>query len=87
MGLLDFVKSTDSFKVKVRERTLREGEVLLYKETEDMVISPSRDIICIVDHTIMDVLKSTAGNKKRRVVFNYGLPSVKKADVLFCVHW
>ncbi|GKD48471.1 hypothetical protein Tco_1277447 [Tanacetum coccineum] len=85
MGLLDFVKSTDPFKVKVGERTLGEGEILLSKETEDMVISPSRDIIRILDHTIVDELKSMAGKKKRRVVFNDGLPPVKKADVSLCV--
>ncbi|GKC54897.1 hypothetical protein Tco_1077642 [Tanacetum coccineum] len=39
------------------------GEVPLSKETEDMVVSPSRDIIQIVDHTIMDELKSDAGNE------------------------
>ncbi|GJT05823.1 hypothetical protein Tco_0840285 [Tanacetum coccineum] len=85
IGLLDFVKSTGPFKVKVGERTLGEGEILLSKETEDMVISPSRDIIRILDHTIVDELKSMAGKKKRRVVFNDGLPPVKKADVSLCV--
>ncbi|GJX26176.1 hypothetical protein Tco_0232472 [Tanacetum coccineum] len=43
------------------------GEVPLSKETEDMVVSPSRDIIQIVDHTIMDELKSDAGKKKREL--------------------
>nr|GEV99713.1 hypothetical protein [Tanacetum cinerariifolium] len=33
MGLLDFVKSADPFKVKTRERTLAEGEILLNDET------------------------------------------------------
>nr|GEX44061.1 MAK10-like protein [Tanacetum cinerariifolium] len=65
MGLLDFVKSSDSFKVKVGERPLTKGEVLLSKKTRDMVISPSRDIIRIVDE-----LKSAAGKKKKRVVVN-----------------
>ncbi|GKC17209.1 hypothetical protein Tco_1013991, partial [Tanacetum coccineum] len=41
MGLLDFVKSADPFKEKIRERTLAEGEISLSKETEDRVISPS----------------------------------------------
>ncbi|GKD40579.1 hypothetical protein Tco_1260786, partial [Tanacetum coccineum] len=35
MGLLDFVKSVDPFKVKVGERNLAEIEVLLITETED----------------------------------------------------
>ncbi|GKD36563.1 hypothetical protein Tco_1252072 [Tanacetum coccineum] len=80
MGLLDFVKSSNPFKVKVGERTIGEGEVPLSKETEDMVISPFCDIICIVDHTIVDELKSAAGKKKKSVVFNDGLPRVKKAN-------
>ncbi|GJT25002.1 hypothetical protein Tco_0894939 [Tanacetum coccineum] len=79
MGLLDFVKSYDPFKAKVRERTLIEEDVMLSKETEDMVISPSHDAIHIVDHTLVDELKSVVGKKKRRVVFNDGLPHVKKA--------
>ncbi|GJR93870.1 hypothetical protein Tco_0266044 [Tanacetum coccineum] len=41
MGLLDFVKSTNPYKVKVGERTLAETEVPLLNETEDRVISPS----------------------------------------------
>nr|GEX28174.1 putative transposase (putative), gypsy type [Tanacetum cinerariifolium] len=40
MGLLDFVKSADPFKVNTSERTLAESEVLLLEETEDMFISP-----------------------------------------------
>ncbi|GJT58321.1 hypothetical protein Tco_0993375 [Tanacetum coccineum] len=40
MGLLDFVKSADLFKVKVRERTLAENEVPLLTETTDRVIAP-----------------------------------------------
>nr|GEW73708.1 hypothetical protein [Tanacetum cinerariifolium] len=39
MGLLDFVKSADPFKVKIDERTLAKNEVPLSVETEDMVIS------------------------------------------------
>ncbi|GJZ70323.1 hypothetical protein Tco_0633873 [Tanacetum coccineum] len=35
MGLFDFIKSSDSFKVKVGETTLADGEVSLLKETED----------------------------------------------------
>ncbi|GJW33018.1 hypothetical protein Tco_0053050 [Tanacetum coccineum] len=41
MGLLDFVKSADPFKVKVGEQTLAENEVPLIIETGDRVISPS----------------------------------------------
>nr|GEW26837.1 transposase (putative), gypsy type [Tanacetum cinerariifolium] len=37
MGLLDFVKSADPFKVKTRERTLADGGVPLLTETADMV--------------------------------------------------
>ncbi|GJT97494.1 hypothetical protein Tco_1093012 [Tanacetum coccineum] len=48
-------------------------------KAKDMVISPSRDAIHIVDHTVVDELKSVVGKKKRRVVFNDGLPHVKKA--------
>ncbi|GJX07972.1 hypothetical protein Tco_0195904 [Tanacetum coccineum] len=80
MGLLDFVKSSNPFKVKVGERTIGEEEVPLSKETEDMVISPFCDIIRIVDHTIVDELKSAAGKKKKSVVFNDGLPRMKKAN-------
>nr|GEU88498.1 retrovirus-related Pol polyprotein from transposon TNT 1-94 [Tanacetum cinerariifolium] len=79
MGLLDFVKSSDPFKVKVWERTLTEEDVLLSKETEDIVISPSRDVICIMDHTVVDDLKSAGGKKKRRVDLNDVLSPVKKA--------
>ncbi|GJS46281.1 hypothetical protein Tco_0596402 [Tanacetum coccineum] len=35
MGLLDFVKSTDPFNVKVGERTLADDKVPLLEETED----------------------------------------------------
>nr|GEX70997.1 hypothetical protein [Tanacetum cinerariifolium] len=35
MGQFNFIKSFDPFKVKVRERTLAEGELPLIKETED----------------------------------------------------
>ncbi|GJV14849.1 hypothetical protein Tco_1360172 [Tanacetum coccineum] len=35
MGLLDFVKSADPFKVKIGERTLVDNEVPLLEETED----------------------------------------------------
>ncbi|GJV81230.1 hypothetical protein Tco_1517100 [Tanacetum coccineum] len=44
--------SFNPFNVMVGERTLAYGEVSLSKETEDMVISHSRDVIEIVDHTI-----------------------------------
>ncbi|GJS34367.1 retrotransposable element Tf2 [Tanacetum coccineum] len=54
MGLLDFVKSADPFKVKVGERTLAEKEVPLLTKTEDRAISPSIEIVLLVDHTIED---------------------------------
>ncbi|GJR41892.1 hypothetical protein Tco_1309995 [Tanacetum coccineum] len=69
MGLLDFVKSADPFKVKTGERTLAEGEVPLNNETVNMIVPPSADIIQIVDHTIVDEVKEHAGKKKKRVVF------------------
>ncbi|GKB78819.1 hypothetical protein Tco_0945714 [Tanacetum coccineum] len=43
-----------------------------------MVISPSHDIIRIVDHTIVDELMSVARKKKKMVAFNDNLPLVKK---------
>ncbi|GJW56816.1 hypothetical protein Tco_0103547, partial [Tanacetum coccineum] len=52
MGLLDFVKSADPFKVKTGERTLAENEVSLLTETEDIVMTPSAKTIHLVDHTI-----------------------------------
>ncbi|GKB47152.1 hypothetical protein Tco_0897905, partial [Tanacetum coccineum] len=79
MGLLDFIKSTDSFKVKVEERTLAENEVSLITETEDMVISPSRQIVSLVDHNIQDELNVNADKRKKRVAFVFGLPPMKKA--------
>ncbi|GKB59143.1 hypothetical protein Tco_0915329 [Tanacetum coccineum] len=56
MGLLDFVRAMDPFKVKVGERTLAENEVPLVTKTEDRVVSPSSQTICLVDHTIQDEL-------------------------------
>nr|GEZ06145.1 putative transposase (putative), gypsy type [Tanacetum cinerariifolium] len=41
MGLLDFVKSVDPFKVKVGEQTLAENEIPLITKTEDRVVSHS----------------------------------------------
>ncbi|GJZ75124.1 hypothetical protein Tco_0639589 [Tanacetum coccineum] len=69
MGLLDFGKSSDPFKVKTGERTLAEGEIPLNDQTVNMTVTPSAKIIQIVDHTIMDEVKEHAGKKKRRVVF------------------
>nr|GEU81994.1 hypothetical protein [Tanacetum cinerariifolium] len=48
MGLLDFVKFADPFKVKISERTFADNEVPLLEETEDMVISPSAQPISLV---------------------------------------
>ncbi|GKD53152.1 hypothetical protein Tco_1286539 [Tanacetum coccineum] len=70
MGLLDFVKSTDPFKVKTGERTLTEGEVPLLTDTADMVVAPIVQTIRLVDHTIVNELEEHAGKKKRKVVFN-----------------
>ncbi|GJZ63970.1 hypothetical protein Tco_0620391 [Tanacetum coccineum] len=78
MGLLDFVKSSDPFKVKVRERTLAEGEVPLLTETVDMVVASSAQTVRLVSHTIVDELKERTGKKKRKVSFSAGLSPVKK---------
>ncbi|GJX78140.1 hypothetical protein Tco_0324951, partial [Tanacetum coccineum] len=77
MGLLDFVKSADPFKVKTGERTLAEGEVSLITETTDVVVAHSVQTICLVDYTIINELKGHAGKKKRKIVYN-ALP-VKRA--------
>ncbi|GKC48278.1 hypothetical protein Tco_1066000 [Tanacetum coccineum] len=69
-GLLNFVKSADPFKVKIGERTLAEGEILLNDETMNKTVPPSAKIIQIVEYTIVDELKEHAGKKKRRVVFD-----------------
>ncbi|GKF19652.1 hypothetical protein Tco_0068290 [Tanacetum coccineum] len=79
MGLLDFVKSSDPFKVKTRERTLAENEVPLLEEIMDRVISPSVETIRLVDHTIDDELKVVTGKKNRKVAFHVVPPPVKKA--------
>ncbi|GKB49898.1 hypothetical protein Tco_0900651 [Tanacetum coccineum] len=73
MGLLDFVKSADPFKVKTRERTLAEGEVPLNNETVNMIVPPSADIIQIVNHTIVDErLRSDAASAFEAVPTNSG---------------
>ncbi|GKE05959.1 hypothetical protein Tco_1397977 [Tanacetum coccineum] len=77
MGLLDFVKSADPFKVKTGERTLAEGEVSLITETTDVVVAHSVQTVCLMDHTIINELKGHDKKKKRKVVYN-ALP-VKRA--------
>nr|GEX15432.1 hypothetical protein [Tanacetum cinerariifolium] len=67
-SLLDFVKSADQFKLKIRKQTLAEEEVPLNNKTMNMSVPPSTEIIQIVGHTIMDELKEHAPKKKRRVV-------------------
>ncbi|GJU44695.1 hypothetical protein Tco_1201961, partial [Tanacetum coccineum] len=79
IGLLDFVKSADPFKVKTGERTLAQNEVPLLKETKDRVISSSAETISLVDHTIEDELKAVTRKKKREVAFNAGPPPMKRA--------
>ncbi|GJU82042.1 hypothetical protein Tco_1284407 [Tanacetum coccineum] len=78
ISLLDFVKSADPFKVKVGEQNLVENEVLLNTETKDRVISPSPQIISLVDHTIQDELNVNSGKRKKKVAFVSGSPPVKK---------
>ncbi|GKG15015.1 hypothetical protein Tco_0354615, partial [Tanacetum coccineum] len=43
-------------------------------ETEDMVISPSRETFRLVDHTITDELQSVASKRKRNVASNDDMP-------------
>ncbi|GKD23576.1 hypothetical protein Tco_1225279 [Tanacetum coccineum] len=74
MGLLDFVKSVDPFKVKVGEQTLAENEVPLITKTKDRVISPSLQAISLVDHTIHDELNVNSGKRKKMVAFVSGSP-------------
>ncbi|GJX00192.1 hypothetical protein Tco_0184105 [Tanacetum coccineum] len=79
MGLLDFVKSSDPSRVKTVERTLVENKVPLSRETEDMVISPSRETLRLIDHTITYELQSVASKRKRNVASNDDMPPpVKK---------
>ncbi|GKB62271.1 hypothetical protein Tco_0918457 [Tanacetum coccineum] len=79
MGLLDFVKTADPFKVKTGERTLAENEVPLLTETEDMVIAPASQPMSLVDHTIQDELNVNSGKRKKRVAFISGSLPGKKA--------
>ncbi|GJX51348.1 hypothetical protein Tco_0278193 [Tanacetum coccineum] len=65
-GLLDFVNSTDPFKVKTGEWTLAENEVPLLTQTEDRVISPSLQTISLVNHTIQDELNVNASKRKKK---------------------
>nr|GEU43092.1 hypothetical protein [Tanacetum cinerariifolium] len=78
MGLLDFVKSADPFKVQTRERTLVDGGVPLLSETVDMVVAPSDQTVCLISHTITDEIKEHAGKKKRKVSFSADELFVKK---------
>ncbi|GKE39645.1 hypothetical protein Tco_1463050 [Tanacetum coccineum] len=80
IGLLDFVKSADPFKVKVGERTLIENEVSLITETKDRVISPSLRTISLVDHTIQDELNVNSGKRMKRVAFVSGSPPGDQAS-------
>nr|GEX45547.1 hypothetical protein [Tanacetum cinerariifolium] len=79
MGLLNFFKYLDPFKVKTRERNRAENEVPLLEEIVDIVISPSAKTIQLFDLTIDDELKAVTRKKKRKVAFNAVSPPVKKA--------
>ncbi|GJR43104.1 hypothetical protein Tco_1311207 [Tanacetum coccineum] len=79
MGLLDFVKSVDPFRVKTGERTLADGEVPLLTKTADMVVAPSDQVVRLVSHTIADEIKEHSGKNKRKVGFSNVTPPVKKA--------
>ncbi|GKE03477.1 hypothetical protein Tco_1395495 [Tanacetum coccineum] len=78
MGLLDFVKFTDPFKLKTRERTLADGEVPLLTESAYMVVAPSNQTVHLVSHTIADKIKDHAGKKRRKVGLSADELSVKK---------
>ncbi|GJX38767.1 hypothetical protein Tco_0252070 [Tanacetum coccineum] len=78
IGLLDFMKSVDSFKVKTRERTLADGEVPLLIENADMVVAPLDNIIRLVSHTIADDIKEYSGKNKMSVGFSNVSSPVKK---------
>ncbi|GKB01405.1 retrovirus-related pol polyprotein from transposon TNT 1-94 [Tanacetum coccineum] len=82
MGLLDFVKSADPFKVKTKERTLAPGEVPLVTETADMVVNPSAQSLRLVTHTIADKIKEHAAKNKRKrfARFNTIITSLKDID-------
>ncbi|GKE01051.1 hypothetical protein Tco_1389034, partial [Tanacetum coccineum] len=81
MGLLDFVKSTDPFNVKVGERTLADDKVPLLEETGDIVISPSAQPISLVDHTIEDELKANVEGVK----ISEPVPTIAEKFVSFYV--
>ncbi|GJR53204.1 hypothetical protein Tco_1403725 [Tanacetum coccineum] len=78
-GLLDFVKSSDSSKIKTEERTFTPGEVPLLTETADMVVNPSPQTIRLVTHTIADEINAYFGKNKRKVGASAGPPPIKKA--------
>ncbi|GJT75130.1 hypothetical protein Tco_1041855 [Tanacetum coccineum] len=79
MGLLDFVKFADPFKVKVGERTLAEGEVPSLTKTTDMVVVSSNQTMRLVSYTNVDEIKEHSGKNKRKVGFSVVPPPVKKA--------
>ncbi|GKD74299.1 hypothetical protein Tco_1332581 [Tanacetum coccineum] len=73
MGLIDFITTSDMFKVKVGERTLIDEEFSLPKEIEDRVIPPSDEIIIVVYHTIVDELRdATAGKGGSKKIVAFG---------------
>ncbi|GJR43699.1 hypothetical protein Tco_1311802 [Tanacetum coccineum] len=80
MGLLDYVKSVDPFKVKTRERRLAEGEIPLNDETVNMTVAPLAEIIQIMEHTIVGELREHAGKKKRKVAFDTLIAKKLRAD-------
>nr|GEX16639.1 hypothetical protein [Tanacetum cinerariifolium] len=78
MGLLDFVKYSDPFKVRTEERTLASSEVPLLTETADMVVNSCAQSIRLVTHTITNEINTHAGKNKRKVGFSNATPPVKK---------
>nr|GEY24158.1 putative transposase (putative), gypsy type [Tanacetum cinerariifolium] len=79
IGLLDFVKSSDTSKIKTKERTLALGEVPLLTETIDMVVNPSLQMIRLVTHTISNEINAHSGKNKRKIGASVGLLPVKKS--------
>nr|GEY77529.1 hypothetical protein [Tanacetum cinerariifolium] len=84
MGLLDFVKSADPFKVNTGERTLAEGEVPLNDETVNMAVDPSAEIIWLKLRTdevvISEPVPATTAGKSPAALKRLVLQSSAQGD-------
>ncbi|GJR90320.1 hypothetical protein Tco_0214331 [Tanacetum coccineum] len=80
VGLFDFITAYDSFKVKVGERILVEGELPLIQETANRVIQPSEQKFPLVRRTIEDKLKDARASKGagKKIAFGDTEPTPKK---------